>query len=183
MTIRNLPSIKTHFRIEAQIYNNPTDRNLHFSNPGDVVEERCAGQTTVIDYQGAGQPLPLQNDVEVYLEHQSAKGKQDRTISRFRFNTSFIHKKPRMQGISFNRMSLNFNLFLLDPVKIHSDPKYKDFSVEMVFSEVCKKQDCAATVNVNDTLPKEPLAAYNLANLCSDCIDAPGDSFHEWVKI
>ena len=52
--IKNLPPIKTHFRIQAEVYpyhdNNP---NMHFDNPRGV-EEKMAGDTLVIDYLAEG---------------------------------------------------------------------------------------------------------------------------------
>ena len=50
MTISNLPSIKTHFRIQTDIQ---VGKDQYFSNPNDYVEEKLAGETTVIDFAAA----------------------------------------------------------------------------------------------------------------------------------
>ena len=43
-----------------------------------------------IDFKGT---LPLTGDVEIYLNHLSDRGKEDKTIARLRFNTAFIHSE------------------------------------------------------------------------------------------
>ena len=75
------------------------NQNITYTNPDEVYEEKLAGQDLVIDYAKAKQPIPLIGDVETYLMHRSARGKSDKLIARFRFNTAFIHRQVKKEEV------------------------------------------------------------------------------------
>ena len=78
----------------------------------------------MIDFGGAGAPVPLNNDVETYLMHRSAHGKSDKLIARFRYNTAFIHKEAGKSGKTDDKFHLKLPLQLLDPDKLQKDIYY-----------------------------------------------------------
>ena len=71
----------------------------------------------------------------------------------------------------------------MDPDKHHQDPLYRQLSVHMLFSEICKSEGCASRLNINDKLTPEELTAYNLANLCPDCVEDLNEDFQDWIQI
>lgn len=91
--------------------------------------EALVGEVIVIDYASASSVVPLTGDTEVYLWHKSVKGKKDRMVGRFKFNTAFIHKKARLQGMVFSKMHVDFDVNQMDPHQLAKDHRYKDLTI------------------------------------------------------
>ena len=73
--------------MQSIIYNGNYDY-FYGNDKADVVE-KMAGETCEIDF--SQNPVPICGDVEIYLNHLSVNGKDDRLISRLRVNTAFLN--------------------------------------------------------------------------------------------
>ena len=85
--IKNLPSIKNHFRMQARIY---CDKNWdeYFCNPEHEIKEKLAKESTMISFEK--EKLHLIGDICIYLCHLSAHRKDDKVLGRVQLNTAFL---------------------------------------------------------------------------------------------
>lgn len=68
-------------------------------------------------------------------------------------------------------------LNVLDPDKLHKDPYYNNFEVQLEFTDQCQNPECATRTNINDRMTKEQFQNYSMALVCPLCVEALGDTF------